>query len=199
MFTQATPPCVVEKWFEANHQMFTPLLGADFYFCPKWSVFPDFLDPHLLLEGGFWHPFCTFFAPFVRPLCTPQSALEPRFCTLSAHPLCAPTPFLHPWCGGLSAPRIFARRAPNASTGFKFGFSSVHACLFLRSLVDSPTASLWRAARCRKPTSRVFMINTWVRPRRETRGRRRHPPRMLFLTARLKCLCLCFAYTLLNT
>ena len=69
-------------------------------------------------------------APFVCPLCTPLSSLEPHFCTLSAHPLCAGTPFLLPFCGGVSAPRIFASRAPNASTGFKFGFLSVHAFFF---------------------------------------------------------------------
>ena len=53
MFPQATPPCVVEEWFGANHHMFTPLLVADFHFCPKQSVFPDFPHPTLLLEGGF--------------------------------------------------------------------------------------------------------------------------------------------------
>ena len=59
--------------------------------------------------------------------------------------------------------------------------------------------SLCRAARCRNPTSRVSMLNTWVRPRRETRGRRRHQQHMLFLTASLKGLCLCSAGIWLNT
>ena len=35
----------------------------------------------LLLQGGFQHRFCTLSAPFVHPLCTPLSALEPPFCS----------------------------------------------------------------------------------------------------------------------
>ena len=46
-------PLVFENWFRANHHMFTPLLVADFHFCPKWSIFPDFSQPPFLLEGGF--------------------------------------------------------------------------------------------------------------------------------------------------
>ena len=53
MITQATPPCVVGKWFGANHHMFTPLLVADFHVCPKRSFLPDFLHPPFLLEAGF--------------------------------------------------------------------------------------------------------------------------------------------------
>ena len=44
---------MIGKWFAANHHMFMPLLVADFHFCPKRSVFPDFLHPPLLLEGVF--------------------------------------------------------------------------------------------------------------------------------------------------
>ena len=75
MFTQSSPRCVVQKWFGANHHMFTPLLVADFHFCQKRSVFPDFPAPPSCWKGG-----CsTLFAPFVRPLCTPLSTLEPPF------------------------------------------------------------------------------------------------------------------------
>ena len=76
---------MVEKWFGANHHIFTPLLVADFHFCPKRYVFPDFpRPPPLLLEGGvlapFLHPLCTLCAPFVHP------------------PFCARTTFLQPFC-----------------------------------------------------------------------------------------------------
>ena len=144
----------------------------------------------------FLHPFCTLCAPFVHP------------------PFCARTPFLHPFCtpfvrwNPLSAPFLwggFLRQGflqeghQMHPPGSNLVSQAYMQCLFLRSLVASPRASLCRAARCRNPTSRVSMFNTWVRPRRETRGRRRHHPRMLFLTASLKGLCLCSARILLNT
>ena len=123
----------------------------------------------------------SLFAPFVHTLC----ALEPPFCTLSA--------------GGFLRQGFLQEGHKMHPAGSNLVSQAYMQCLFLRSLVASPRASLCRAARCRSPTSRGSMFNTWVKPRRETRGRRRHRPRMLFLTTSLKGLCLCSARILLNT
>ena len=116
MFAQPSPPCVVEQWFGANHHMFTPILVADFHFCPKRSIFPDFPHPlHLAGRGvlaRFLHPFWTICAPFVHP------------------PVCATTPFLHPFCtpfvrwNPLSAP--FLRGAFCAKDFCKKGPKCIH-------------------------------------------------------------------------
>ena len=177
MITQATPPCVVGKWFGAIHHMFTPLLVPDFQFCPKRSVLPDFLHPPPFAGRGvlepFLHPFCT--------LC----ALEPPFCTISA--------------GGFLRQGFLQEGHQIHPPGSNLVSQAYMQCLFLRSFVASPKVKLCRAARCRNPTSRASTFTTWVRPRRETRGRRRHHPRMLLLKASLKGVCLCCAGILLNT
>ena len=109
--------CLFEKWFGANRHMFTPLLVADVHFCPKRSVFADFLHPPAPLArrgvlAPFPHPFCTLCAPFVHP------------------PFCARTPFLHPFCtpfvrwNPLSAP--FLRRGFCAKDFCKKGTKHIH-------------------------------------------------------------------------
>ena len=94
MSIQASPPCVAQKWFGVNHHMFTRLMVADLHRCPKWCIFLDFLHTPLLRKGGFYHPFCTLFAPFVHCFCGPLSALRAPSCTHSAHLLYARTPFM---------------------------------------------------------------------------------------------------------
>ena len=70
MSTQASPPCLVEKCFGANHHMFTPLVVANFHFCAKWSIFGIFHTHPLAGRGDlapFPHPFCTL----LYTLCAP--------------------------------------------------------------------------------------------------------------------------------
>ena len=61
-------------------------------------------------------------APFLRSLCAALSALEPPFCTLSAHPLCAGTPFLHPFC------TPFVRWNPLSAPFLRGGFCAKDFC-----------------------------------------------------------------------
>ena len=138
-------------------------------------------------------------APFLHPLCTPLSALEPPFRTLFAHPVCAGTSFLRLLCGGFSAPRHFARRAPNASTWFKSGFSSVHAL---------PCSSGPLGLAKGKPLPRRSMLPPHVKGLHVQNMRERTssnacatkaPPTHAVLTASFKGLCLCSAGILWNT
>ena len=194
MITQATPPCAVGKWFGANHHI-APF-GGVLSLLSETVRFPGFSTPPPFCWKGGSSTLCT---PFLHPLCAPLSALEPPFCTLSAHPLCEGTPFLHPLYGGVSGQGFLQEGHPMHPPGSNLVSQAYMRCLALRSFVVSPRASLCRAARCRNPTSRVSVFNTWVRAHRETRGRPWHHPRMLFLTASLKGLCLCSAGILLNT
>ena len=72
----------------------------------------------------------TLSAPFLHPLCSPLSVLEPRLCTFSLHPLGAGTPFLHPFCtpfvlgNPLSAP--FLRGGFCAKDFCKKGTKCIH-------------------------------------------------------------------------
>ena len=96
MFTRATPLRVVEKWFWANHHMFTLLFGGWVSVVSETVFFPGFPHPHLLLEGGFWQSLCPLSAPFVCPSCTPLVCVRALF----GYPFCPP--FVH-W-NPLSAP-----------------------------------------------------------------------------------------------
>ena len=130
--------------------MFTPLLVAGFHTWPKSSISPNFLHPppSRRKEGS-----STLFAPFVHPLCTSLSALEPPFCTLDAHPFCNPTPFSHPGGGSLHQGILHGGHQMQPQGSNQVPQAYMH-CLFLLSPVASPRASLCWAATCRNQRQR---------------------------------------------
>ena len=86
-----------------------------------------FYTPPFCWKAGSSHPFCTLSAPFACPFCTTLSALEPPFCTLAAHPLCAGTPFLHPFCGGGLCTKVFCKKGTKCIHRVQISFLK-HTC-----------------------------------------------------------------------
>ena len=79
-------------------------------------------------------------APFVRPLCTPLSALEAPSCTFSTHPLCAGTPFLHRFCVGSFSAKACCKK------GAKY-IHQVQICLLKRTCSAFVFGPLWPCQR----------------------------------------------------
>ena len=108
----------------------------------------------------------TLCAPLVHPTFCPRTPVLHPFRTPLVHWKPLPATFVR---GRLICQHILHEGHPLHPPSTNMVAQVYMLCLFLPSLMASPTASLYQTARCCNPTSRVSMFKTCVRPHAKTR------------------------------